>query len=331
MTTSDLERQFARKPGLPYLLSTKPLRKTVARMISNHGYAYWDDDMGIAHWNAQTQEKNWDHARPLPDSPDVATTIKDNDVKIGGDYELFSSIEALLEQHSDEIQPPLATDCENCGSELPEDSSESLCEECRQPASCSECGNTVEDAIKANEPLKCDECAGPGSNSWENALEPMSAQRAFSEIRSQANSNHEAGSHPAVSSLIIDIEGDDPFQHGTFLAQRSPMKSRSDNVKVDLSYKSRGDLGNGDANFRADFNGPLAAFNTLDDSPEGFSDRAGGEKRIDLKFHWEAEEPEAISDAEDDILAELGDELAGTNVTVRLKAKGPIDLEEVEK
>jgi len=44
MTTADLEGQFARKPGLPFLLSTKPLRKTIARMVSDHEYAYWDSE-----------------------------------------------------------------------------------------------------------------------------------------------------------------------------------------------------------------------------------------------------------------------------------------------
>jgi hypothetical protein len=101
-------------------------------------------------------------------------------------------------------------------------------------------------------------------------------------------------------------------------------------VTVDLTYKSRANMGDGDANFSADFNGPLEAFTTLNQSPEGFSGRAGGEKRIELKFKWQVDKPEAITDEEDDILAELGDELDGTNITVRAQAKGPSDVEEDE-
>jgi|GEM_PF-1732938 len=329
MTTADLEAQFARKPGLPFLLSTKPLRKTIERMVSDHGYAYWDSETRTAYWNAQSQPENWNHDRPLPDSPDVTTSISDSQVKIGEEYELFESIDALLDQHGDEIEPPKATECDNCGAELPENSQQSLCEECRsKPASCSECGTTIEGTTKSDEPIKCEECKRTGSKPWNKSTGSMSAKRAFSEVRSHAVSQAGGDSTPGVSSLIIDIEGDEPFKHGSFVAQRSPVKSRSENVTVDLTYKSRANMGDGDANFSADFNGPLEAFTTLDQSPEGFSGRAGGEKRIELKFKWQVDKPEAITDEEDDILAELGDELDGTNITVRAQAKGPSDVEE---
>ena len=329
MTTGALEAQFARKPGLPFLLSTKPLRKTIARMVSDHGYAYWDSETGTAYWNAQSQPENWNHDRPLPDSPDVTTSITDSQIKIGEEYELFESIDALLEQHGDEIEPPKATECGNCGAELPENSPHSLCEECRsKPATCSECGTTVEGTTKSDEPIKCEECQRTGSKPWNKSTGSMSAKRAFSEVRSHAVSQAGGNSTPGVSSLIIDVEGDEPFKHGSFVAQRSPVKSRSENVTVDLTYKSRANMGNGDANFNADFNGPLEAFTTLNQSPEGFSGRAGGKKRIELKFKWQVNKPEAITDEEDDILAELGDELGGTNITVRAQAKGPSDVEE---
>lgn len=99
---------------------------------------------------------------------------------------------------------------------------------------------------------------------------------------------------------------------------------------VDLTYKSRVNMGDGDANFSAEFNGPLEAFTMLNQSPEEFSGRAGGEKRIELKFNWQVDKPEAITDEEDDILAELGDELDGTSITVRAQAKGPSAIEEDE-
>lgn len=331
MTTGALESQFARKPGLPFLLSTKPLRKTIARMVSDHGYTYWDNETGTAYWNAQSQPENWNYDRPLPDSSDVTTSITDSQVKIGDEYELFESINALLEQHGDEIEPPKATECDNCGAELSENSPHSLCEECRsKPATCSECGTTIEGTTKSDEPIKCEECQRTGSKPWNKSTGSMSAKRAFSEVRSHAVSQAGGDSTPGVSSLIIDVEGDEPFKHGSFVAQRSPVKSRSENVTVDLTYKSRASMSDGDANFSADFNGPLEAFTTLNQSPEGFSGRAGGEKRIELKFKWQVDKPEVITDEEDDILAELGDELDGTNITVRAQAKGPNDVEEDE-
>ncbi len=331
MTTGALESQFARKPGLPFLLSTKPLRKTIARMVSDHEYAYWDSKTGTAYWNAQSQPENWNHGRPLPDSPDVTTSISDSQVKIGEEYELFESIDALLEQHGDEIEPPKATECDNCGTELPEDSPHSLCEECRsKPAECSECGKTIQSTTKSDEPIKCEDCKETGRKPWSKSTGSMAAKRAFTEVRSHAVSQGGSDSTPGVSSLILDIEGDEPFKHGSFVAQRSPVKSRSEDITVDLTYKSRANMGDGDANFSADFNGPLEAFTTLKQSPEGFSGRAGGEKRIELKFKWQVDKPEAITDEEDDILAELGEELDGTNITVRTQAKGSSDIEEDE-
>jgi hypothetical protein len=154
----------------------------------------------------------------------------------------------------------------------------------------------------------------------------MSAKRAFSEIRSHAISQAGGNSTPGASSLIVEIEGDQPFKHGSFVAQRSPIKSRSEDVTVDLSYNSRANMGDGDANFSVDFSGPLEAFTTLNQNPESFSNQAGGEKRIELKFNWQVDNPESITDTHDDILGELADELDGTNITVRAQAKGSSDV-----
>ncbi len=300
-------------------------------MVSNHGYAYWDSETGTAYWNAQTQATNWNHDQPLPDSPDVTTSIVDSQVKIGDEYELFENIDALLEQHGDEIEPPRATECGECGAELPKDSPHSLCEECRtKPAECGECGKKIEGTTKSDEPITCEECRTTGPEPWSKSTGSMSAKRAFSEIRSHAISRAGNDSTPGVSSLIVEIEGDEPFKHGSFVAQRSPLKSRTGDITVDLEYKSRANMGDGDANFNANFTGPLEAFTTLNQSPEGFSSRAGGEKRIKLKFKWQVDKAESITDKEDDILSELGDQLDGTSITVRAQAKGPSDAERDE-
>jgi len=328
MTTADLEAQFARKPGLPFLLSTKPLRKTIARMVSDHEYAYWDSETGTAYWNAQSQPDNWQHDAPLPESPDVTTSITDSQVKIGDEYELFGSIEDLLDQHADEIRRPELTECANCGKDLPPQSTHKLCEECRnKPAECDDCGEEVEGKTKADEPVLCEDCkTGPGGT-WNKSTGSMSAKRAFSEIRGHAVSQAGSDATPGIDSLIVQIEGDQPFKHGSFVAQRSPVKSRSESITVDLDYKSRAEMGNGEATFNANFTGPLDAFTTLNQSPEGFSDRAGGNQKIKLSFKFQMDEPEAIDGDEDDVLAQLGDELDGTNITVRAQAGGPTNIE----
>jgi hypothetical protein len=328
MTTANLEAQFARKLGLPFLLSTKPLRKTIARMVSDHEYAYWDSETGTAYWNAQSQPDNWQHDAPLPDSPDVTTSISDNQVKIGDEYELFGSIEDLLDQHADEIRPPELTECANCGKDLPPQSTHKLCEECRnKPAECDECGDRVEGRTKVDEPVLCEDCkTGPGGT-WNKSTGSMSAKRAFSEIRGHAVSQASGNGTPGIDSLIFQIEGDQPFKHGSFVAQQSPVKSRKESITVDLDYKSRADMSNGEATYNANFTGPLDAFTTLNQSPEGFSDRASGNQKTKLSFKFQMDEPEAINGDEDDILAQLGDELDGTNITVRAQAGGPTNID----
>ena len=96
---------------------------------------------------------------------------------------------------------------------------------------------------------------------------------------------------------------------------------------MDLDYKSRADMSNGEATYNANFTGPLDAFTTLNQSPEGFSDRASGNQKTKLSFKFQMDEPEAINGDEDDILAQLGDELDGTNITVRAQAGGPTNID----
>jgi len=111
MTTQQLVTQFAKKPGLPYLLNTKPLRKTVAKMVDEGGYTYWDNtagDGGVAYWDGDDDDRpeNWQKANPLSASPDVQTNIRDSDVKIGDEYTVYTDIDALLSVHHDSIRPP---------------------------------------------------------------------------------------------------------------------------------------------------------------------------------------------------------------------------------
>lgn len=86
-------------------------------------------------------------------------------------------------------------------------------------------------------------------------------------------------------------------------------------------------MGDGEATFNANFTGPLDAFTTLNQSPEGFSNRAGGNQKIKLSFKFQMDEPEVIGGNEDDMLAQLADEFNGTNITVRAQASGPTNID----
>lgn len=183
MTTKDLAYQFAKKPGLPYLFSTKPLRKTVARMVREAGYAYWDNEENIAYWAGGDDPAKWDHRGDLSDSPDVRTTISTTDVRIGEEYFLFEDMDALLEQHSP--TPP----------EIDEDEEK-------------------EDDEPEPEPE-------PPLERWSHTSDTASAQRAFGDVRDNAIADAPDDAVPALGELTIEVGGSKVLEHGFFLAQRS--------------------------------------------------------------------------------------------------------------
>jgi hypothetical protein len=56
--------------------------------------------------------------------------------------------------------------------------------------------------------------------------------------------------------------------------------------------------------------------------PDPFGDSA----RIDLKFRIDLPTSEPITDAGDDLLAELNADLKQTNIDVKIQAQGPVDV-----
>jgi len=120
MSTEALVNQYAKKPGLDYLFSTKPIRETVSSLVSDHGYAYWDGESGTAYWAGTTEPQAWPHPEPFVDSPDVETSIRDSDVQIGSAFVVYRDIDALVDDHLDEIDRPEQTvaTCAECGRRL---------------------------------------------------------------------------------------------------------------------------------------------------------------------------------------------------------------------
>jgi len=162
MSTEALVNQYAKKPGLDYLFSTKPIRETVESLVTDHGYAYWDGESGTVYWTGSTDPYSWPYPEPLADSPDVETSIRDSDVQIGGAFHVYLDIDALVEDHLDEIERPERTiaTCAECGTEVenPEGSEPYYCEEHQSDTTCSSCGKEV-----------------AASSCWTNAVDARSA------------------------------------------------------------------------------------------------------------------------------------------------------------
>lgn len=324
MTTQQLVTQFSKKPGLPYLLSTKALRKTVARMVDGADYTYWDGETETAYWDGGEDDypAAWTKTDPLSESPDVETTIRDSDIKIGDDYIVYRDIEALLEVHHDTIRPPEPdpNECEVCGAEVDSPDGASppyYCEE-HPPDSvtCEQCGKEVASESQLNDEGRCSDCAQPSG--WDHSTSLMSASRALNEMRTKARSA--TGSEtPGLDRVTLEIGGEDQLSKGSFVSQRSALKDRAEYVAIRLDYETEASNG---ASYNARFSGGIEEFARVTNQPDPFDDAT----RVDLKFRIDLPAPEPITDADGDLLAELNDELGQTNIDVKIQAQGPIDI-----
>lgn len=327
MTTEQLVAQFAKKPGLPYLLSTKPLRKTVAKMVDDAGYAYWDStagETGLAYWDGDEDDhpENWHKADPLPESPDVRTHVQDSDVKIDDDYVVYTDIDALLDVHAETIRPPEIEKelCAKDGCDVEVDEAGDYCSEHEPDApthECANCGKEVESSSELNARGFCSDCAGP--NDWEQSTGLMAASRAFNEIRTHALGKATSGGDPGVDRVTVEIGGDNQLSKGSFIAQRQAFKNRAEHVSVRMEYETES---SGGATYQARFTGGIDEFSQVTNQPDPF----GSASRVELKFRVELADTEPISDAEPDLLAELQEELGETNIDVKVQARGPVQV-----
>ena len=303
MTTQQLVTQFAKKPGLPYLLNTKPLRKTVKRMVDDSGYVYWDGESETVYWDSDedAQPDNWDENVPLVNSPDVRTSIQDSDVKIGDEYVVYTDIDAFLEVHGDSLEvpePEEGDDEAGAGSDISEGGDSTATESTQ-----SEIGEEIEQT-QASE--------------WDHATSLMAASRALKEVRGEAISS--ASDHnPGLLQVTLEIGGEEQLSKGSFIAQQGAFKSRADHVSVRMHYETASDS---NATYEATFSGGLDEFSRVTNQPDPFGDTV----RIDLKFRINLPDPEPITDAEDDLLAELEDALGQTNIDVKVRAQGPTEI-----
>ncbi len=325
MTTEQLVTQFAKKPGLPYLLNTKPLRKTVAKMVDDAGYTYWDStagENGLAYWDGDEDDRpeNWRKANPLSESPDVSTSIRDSDVKVGDEYVVYTDVNALLDVHHDVIRPPETeeTTCAEPGCEVEVDEEGDYCSQ-HEPndLECSNCGKTVASRGELNPRGLCAECAQP--QDWERSTSVMTASRAFNEVRTHALGKSSSGSDPGIDRITIEVGGDDQLSKGSFIAQRQAFKDRADNVSVRMRYKTES---SGGASYQAQFTGGIDEFSRVTNQPDPFD----GASLVELKFRVDLTNPEPITNAKDDVLAELQDELGSTNIDVKVQGRGPVEV-----
>jgi len=143
----------------------------------------------------------------------------------------------------------------------------------------------------------------------------MSASRAFSEVRRDAESKAGADRTPLLEEVIIQVGGDDSFQAAKFVSQRPGFKAREDDVTVRMQYETQ----TGDGTYSAEFTGSPSRFRDVINQPDSF-----GDTRETIQFRFQFDEAEPIIDERDDLLATLDNDLDSGSIDVRVEGRGPI-------
>ncbi|MFB6245477.1 MAG: ATP-binding protein [Candidatus Nanohaloarchaea archaeon] len=324
MTTQQLQKQFSKKPGLPYLLSVKPLKKTIKRMVEEKDYVYWNEKECKAYYCGDEKPDNWSMDRPVTDSPDVKSSIRSSDIQISDSHRLYETLGDLLEQQTIQEPEPETPECAECGKELPNANGNKphYCDDCKQDADahCQECGKELSEYDPEDEPITCEECKNKGPSSWTETTESSSASRALKQIRKKARSEAE-DENPVLNKLVIEIEGDERLKHGFFLAKQSSLKDRSENLTVELDYRTEVNIEGSRTTFSTNFEGPLSAFRNVNNQLESFTkNRDDAERTITLKYIYNNADEEI--DGKTDIISELLEETGVGNIQMQIIAEG---------
>jgi hypothetical protein len=299
MSTQDLIEQFGKKPGLPLLLDSSPLRETVARMVSEAGYAYWDGSSESGYWDGKG-EPSWNGEGDLSNAKNLSQSISSSNVTIDENQYLYENIDSLLEKHSGQVEVRIVEDKD-------EDETED------------------EDDKKGDEGGDDDGDDELTVKKWSATTDAVDAHRAFSEVRTQGVSKAEDGENAGILKLTIDVEENESIiQRSRFhLLKHTDLfeEEYNDKTKVGMRYNAGGSMDGQDVEFRTEFEGPVEAFRKVDDSPESIS-KETKKKNVDVNFNVKLPEPEALTDEEDDILAKLMDAFEDETFMIQVRGEG---------
>lgn len=101
MTTRSLEEQFGQRRDAEILLSPIPLRKTIAGLVSEENYAYWDGDNDTGYYTEGDSLTRSDH--DLSDAKNLSGGLNYQSVKLSQTHTVYTSIDELVEDVGDEV------------------------------------------------------------------------------------------------------------------------------------------------------------------------------------------------------------------------------------
>ncbi|QKY19680.1 ATP-binding protein [Halolamina sp. CBA1230] len=298
MTTRALEEQFGKRQDAEILLSPIPLRKTIAKLVSESNYAYWDDDLQKGYHTSNATLSTDEHE--LDDAENLASGLDYQNVKLTQSHALYKSIDELVSDIGDEI------DWEEPEEEEPEDESD---------GGKSDDGDNTDDDVD-------DDIDEPESFSRLIEVEtsdPVHISRALQEMRADiadelTEAHEEYRGHPdeltsVVEGVWIRIDGADAWKGTWFTANKlSNSEKFGDHTTMNFDYEAND--GDGESVFEVDFNGTPDVFADhlrFNMEPEDLSSPDGGRTaEADFSIEFDQEDGhlyEETFDAIDDLLA----------------------------
>jgi hypothetical protein len=102
MSTRTVEEQFGKRQDAEILLSPIPLRKTIARLVTEDSYAYWDDEQGTGYYTDGASLTSDEHE--LSYAQNLHTGVSYQDIKLSPSHTLYRSIDDLVADTDTEIE-----------------------------------------------------------------------------------------------------------------------------------------------------------------------------------------------------------------------------------
>ena len=294
MTTRALEEQFGKRRNAEILLSPIPLRKTIARIVSEDGYAYWDGEVGKGYYTEG--ESLHGHSNDLDDALNLEAGLDYQNVKLTKSHRVYKSIDKLVEEV--DIDWDTSITCSDCGQtfETQEAYDEHDCGTIEE-VTCDECGETFSSHSSYQDHLPCEEEDSPlPMSASASTSSPVHIPRALKEMRADIDTaiedaRSEYRGHPGemmtvVVGIWIRIAGADAWKGAWFTADKlSDSDEFADYTFVDFEYDANRD----GSEVHIDFNGDPSAFADhfrFNMEPEDFSS-PGGERTAEADFSIE--------------------------------------------
>lgn len=250
MTMHAIEKQFAKLRDAPILLSPVPLRETVADLVSEKGWAYWDESTETGYYTPMDDGTDA-FARDPAEAENLAAGMDTADVKLTDAHHVYASLDALAADRGDDIS---WTDTDDTTGGDDTDTSDG--------------GDDT------------DTTGGGGADPVDDPLpkmvdllvkQPRHVSRGVEELRTEIDtkiqslkSNH--GYHAddlttTVESLTITTEGEDAWQHTWFVANKLVSEDTyGGSTEVSFQYTARDGADDQSSTVGFEFDGPADVF-----------------------------------------------------------------------